>query len=88
MKAAEILKPIAELLGNRAYVAGEDLTYIDFLMLELCEYGQYLSKETFYNENANIEWYVKKMKNLKEIKRYLESGRLDGLKFNNKNAKV
>ena len=57
-------------------------------MLELMEYGEYLSLGELYRENANVLKYVRKMKGFEGIKDYLESGRLDGLKFNNKNAKI
>ena len=43
IEACEVLKPIIEILGDNEYLAGTELTHVDFFMLELCEYGQYLS---------------------------------------------
>ena len=43
VEALSTMQPIVNLLGNNTFVAGGDITYMDFLMLELCEYGDYLS---------------------------------------------
>ena len=86
--ALEYMAPVIDILGDHEFLAGSDLTYVDFLMLELCEFSQYLSQGELYKEHQNIAKYVTKMKNYPNIKRYFESGRLDGLKFNNKNAKI
>ena len=86
--ALEYMAPVIDILGDHEFFAGPELTYVDFFMLELCEFSQYLSQGELYKEHQNIAKYVTKMKNYPNIKRYLESGRLEGLKFTNKNAKI
>ena len=88
VEALSTMQPIVNLLGNNTFVAGGDITYMDFLMLELCEYGDYLSQNKLYSQHPNVDRYVKAMKELKQIKEYVESGRLKGLNFNNKTAKI
>ena len=88
LEACEYLKPVVEILEHNEFAAGPELTLVDFQLLELCEYGQYLSQGELYQENKIVEKYVIKMKEYPSIKSYIESGRLDGLKFNNKNAKI
>ena len=88
LEACEVMQPVVEILGDHEFMAGTELTYVDFVMLELCEYAQYLSQGELYKENLNIERYITKMKNYPQIKSYLASDRLDGIKFNNKNAKI
>lgn len=64
LNAYDTLKPIAEILGDKDFVAGNDLTYVDFFMLEMCEYGQYLSQGELYSNHENLEKYAVKMKEM------------------------
>ena len=88
LNLVEVFKPVNELLGDKDYVAGDTLTYADFTLFELYEYGNHLCFGTLYNEYPAILKLVWKIRQIERIKEYLESGQLDGLKHNNKNAKV
>lgn len=66
------IAPIVTALGKDEYIAGAELTYLDFLMLELCEFVEFLT-EDFYQDNKTIARYVKKIKGLKPIKKYIAS---------------
>ena len=64
LNAYDTLKPIAEILKDKEFVAANELTYADFFMLEICEYGQYLSQGELYTNHENLKQYVVKMKEI------------------------
>ena len=82
------MEPIVSYMGKREHLIGNSLTFLDFIMLELCDFVQWLSEEEFYKENKQIFRYVKKMQGLRQIKRYKMSDRFIEKPFNNKVAKI
>ena len=82
------MAPIVSAFGKNEYIAGEKLTYLDFYMLELCDFVQFLTNGEFYEENKTIARYVKRVKGLKQLKRYFTSDRYLEKPFNNKVAKI
>lgn len=82
------LAPIVKYLGKKDFLTGDTLTFIDFYMLEMCDFVQFLTENEFFNENKAVQRYVKRMKNLKQIKRYIKSERYIEKPFNNKVAKI
>lgn len=79
---------IVEILGKKEYLIGERLTFVDFYLLEQCDFVQWLTNNEFFNENKNVARYVKRMKGLRQIKRYIKSDRYLEKPFNNKVAKI
>lgn len=59
------MQPIVEYLGKKDYICGENTTYIDFYLLEMCDFVQFLTNNEFYNENKTIARYVKRVKGLR-----------------------
>ena len=47
---------------------GENITYLDFIFLELCDFVQFLTADKFFEENKSITRYVKTMNGKKQIK--------------------
>jgi len=82
------MAPLVAYLGKKDYLFGENLTFLDFYMLEQCDFVQWLTNSEFFNENKNIARYVKRMKSLRQVKRYLKSDRYLEKPFNNKVAKI
>lgn len=82
------MAPIVSYMGKREHLIGNSLTFLDFIMLELCDFVQWLSENEFFNENKSIARYVKKMKGLRQIKRYILSERFVEKPYNNKVAKI
>ena len=82
------MAPIVDYLGKKDYLIGDNLTFMDFYMLELCDFIQWLKNNEFFNENKNVARYVKRMKGLKSVKRYIKSDRYLEKPFNNKVAKI
>ena len=82
------MAPIVNFLGKKEFLIGSSLTFIDFYMLELCDFVQWLTENEFYNEHKNVARYVKRMKGLRQMKRYIKSDRYVDKPFNNKVAKI
>ena len=82
------MAPIVEYLGKKDYLVGSRLTFMDFYLLELCDFVQWLTQNDFYDENKNVLRYVTRMKALIQIKNYIKSDRYLAKPFNNKVAKI
>lgn len=67
---------------------GDEIRFLDFFTLELFEFVQWLTDNTFYTENKNVARYVKRVKGLRQMKRYIKSDRYMDKPFNNKVAKI
>ena len=82
------MAPIVSFLAKKDYLIGNHLTFIDFYMLELCDFVQWLCENEFYTEHKHVARYVKRMKGLRQMKRYIKSDRFVEKPFNNKVAKI
>ena len=56
--------------------------------MEQCDFVQWLTENEFFTENKKVAMYVKRMKGLRQIKRYIKSERYLEKPFNNKVAKI
>ena len=59
------MKPIVDYLGKKDYLFGENITFLDFYLLEQCDFVQWLTNNEFFTENKNVARYVKRMKGLR-----------------------
>ena len=64
----EKMAPIVAYMGKSKFLMGEDITYLDFIFLELCDFVQFLTADKFFEENKSITRYVKTMNGKKQIK--------------------
>ena len=80
--------PIVKCLGDQKEFLCGELTYIDFYCLELCELVQFLTENRFYEENKAMEQYVNRMKELPNLKKYIESDRYIEKPFHSKVALI
>lgn len=81
------MEPIVAYLGKKNFLMGDNITYLDFIMVEMCDFVQFLTNEEFFTENKAIEKYVRRIKGKRQIKKYIAT---DAFKkpFNNKVAKI
>lgn len=72
-KCAELEK----FLGERTYMAGDQLTYVDFLAYEMFDQHRTLwpEYEKMYQKKPQIEAYLKRMEELPKFAKFLESNR-------------
>ena len=86
--AKQKMEPLIAYLGKKDFLLGEDLTFIDFYMLELVDFVEWLSEQTLLSAHKPLTRYVKRMKALKRVKVYMKSEKYLEKPFNNKVAKI
>ena len=59
--AKKKMEPIIAYLGKQEYLLGGELSFLDFYMLDLCEFVEWLSEETLLNVNKPLNRYVKRI---------------------------
>ena len=82
------MKPLVDYLGKKDFLFGNDMTFLDFYMLELCEFADWLTENTFLNANKPLNRYIKRMKGQKRVKAYMRSENFMQKPFNNLSAKI
>ena len=87
-QAVAKIAPIIQYLGKKDYLFGNELRYLDFYLLELFDFIQWLTENKFFTEQKAVARYVKRVKGLRQMKRYIKSERYMEKPFNNKVAKI
>ncbi|KAF8777974.1 Glutathione S-transferase Mu 3 like protein [Argiope bruennichi] len=59
-------------LEGRKFLAGDDVTYVDFLVMENLDYYR-LFHETILDDYPSVKAYLSRMKNLPELQGYMKS---------------
>ena len=81
---------MAKYLQGKKLLAGDDLTYVDFYFFERLQLMIHVTNGKILNEMPILNEYNETMKNLPQLKEYLEDNNCPELwlKFNNKHAKI
>ena len=76
-------------MSNSKFLVGNTVTYVDFILFELCEVGQFLTDGRLCSENVILARYSQNFMMLPRITDYLAND-ADFRKrtFNNKIAKI
>ena len=82
------IEPILQFMGKKDYLFGTELKYLDFYLLEMFDFIQWLTDDKFFTEQKTVARYVKRVKGLRQMKRYIKSDRYLEKPFNNKVAKL
>uniref|UniRef100_A0A6G1SP38 Glutathione S-transferase n=1 Tax=Aceria tosichella TaxID=561515 RepID=A0A6G1SP38_9ACAR len=78
---ADRLKALAEFLGDRQFVAGDHVTYGDFVLYEYLE-GQNFYKPGVLKDHPTLEKFVERVNELESVKKYFNSSRAIKAPFN------
>ncbi|KAK7079268.1 Glutathione S-transferase Mu 3 [Halocaridina rubra] len=82
----DTIKLFSKFLGDKSWFAGDNITFVDFLMYELLD--QHLLLDGAVLKDAkNLEEFQKRFEELENIKKYMESPRFLKSPLNNKIAK-
>ena len=85
----EKIKPISAYLGNKTFLVGESLTYVDFIFFELCEVMSWVTEGQLFAENPNLGPYCDRVKGLPKLAEYYaDDTKCMKRPFNNKVAKL
>lgn len=80
------IKAFSKFLGDNPWFAGENITFVDFIMYELID--QHLQLEpNMLKDFKNLEDFQKRFEELEPIKSYMSSSRFMKAPLNNKMAK-
>ena len=80
---------IAKYLGEKKYLTGDKLTYIDFYLFEILEWGFAIgAKPNFEELYANIVAYHKRIRELPELSIFYENDKYKNQLFNMKSALI
>lgn len=82
------IMPLVKFLGKNDYFFGSELRFLDFYLLEMFDFIQWLTENKFFTEQKSVARYVKRVKGLRQMKRYIKSDRFMEKPFNNKVAKI
>nr|XP_042894504.1 glutathione S-transferase Mu 1-like [Parasteatoda tepidariorum] len=70
--APGLLKPFSEFLGERNFFAGDEITYVDFLVYDNFDFPSLFSK-TILDAFPNLKAFQDRIRNLPELQEYLNS---------------
>jgi len=79
------LKRFSDFLGNRPYFAGNNITFVDFLMYEALDQHKLLDPKCLENYK-NLQDFVERIEKLDKIAAYLKSAKYIKYPLNNKMA--
>ena len=82
------MQPIVAYLGKKDYLLGAEVSILDFCLLELCDFVQFLTDDEFLTENPTMKTYYARMRGSRKIHLYINSDRYNEMPFNNKNAMI
>ena len=67
------MQPIVAFLGKKDFFMGENITFLDFILLEMIDFVQFLTNDEFCAENKSMARYLKRMKGKAKIKKFIAS---------------
>lgn len=76
--------------GSNKFLAGDNVTIVDFLFFEAVEFLKWASKGEIFNEHPQLKEYSQQVKSLKNLKEYFQSADCweNDKTFNNVVAKI
>ncbi len=85
----EKVKPIVNFLGEKNFLVGSDVTYVDFTFFELCELMNFISEGALLTSYPTLAAYCDRVKGLpKMAEYYADDTKCMKAPFNNKVAKL
>ena len=89
MNLIEKVKPLVSFLGDKSFLIGDNVTYIDFVFFELIDFMTFISQGQLFQKYESLEAYHTRVKNLPKLKEYYANDELCIKRpFNNKIAKL
>ncbi|RWS25455.1 glutathione S-transferase Mu 1-like isoform X2 [Leptotrombidium deliense] len=74
----EKLELLSKFLGDRKFILGDKLTYVDFLLYEVLDFHR-LFEATSLNAYENLKSYLERFEALPAIEKYMKSGKFSRL---------
>ena len=85
----EKVKPLVHFLGEKQFLVGSEVTYVDFTFFELCELIQFISEGQLFTQIPKLQEYSERVKALPRLAEYYaDDTRCMKRPFNNKVAQI
>ena len=89
MNLLEKVKPLVNFLGQKPFLCGENITYVDFAFFELCDFMNWISEGQLYSKNPVLQDYFDRVKQLPRLAEFFaDDEKCIKRPFNNKVAKI
>ena len=89
MDLLEKVKPLSYFLNTKKFLCGSEVTYVDFIMFELCDLMEWLSQSLFFERYPEFEQYHKRISELPRLAEfYSDDDKCIKRPFNNKSARL
>ena len=76
---------LIKFLGKKDYLVGENLTWVDFMMFETCEFFDFIFDQKFYDEYPVMKEYHARIEAIDTLHEYKQFSALER-PFNNKSS--
>ena len=81
--------PLVTFLGQKTYLCGENLTYVDFIFFELCDFMDWIAEGNLFMQHPSLKAYSDRIKALPRLAEfYADDTRCIKRPYNNKIAKL
>ena len=88
-KTLEKVKQIVGFLGEKEFLLGKKMTYVDFILFEICDWMEWCTEGKSYSEQPSLKAYHDRMTNVKGVAEfYADEERCFKKPFHNLNAKL
>ena len=80
---------IANFLGQKDFLLGDNITYVDFVLFEHCDFMNWITEGEIYARYPNLLAHYNKVKNLPKLKEFfLDDQKCIKSPFNSKHALI
>ncbi len=80
---------VADFLADKQFLMGDNVTYVDFILFELCDFMAWITDGELYTKFPNLQSYHERVRNLPKLKEfYQDDTRCIKRPYNNKVAKL
>jgi len=83
------LPAIQKFLGSKKFLVGDNVTYVDFILFELCDFMMWVTDGQLFTKFPNLKDYFNRVKQLPRLKEFYENdAKCIKRPYNNKVAKL
>ena len=83
------MKAIVNFLGDKQFLVGDQVTYVDFTLFEMCDLMNWISEGQLFEQNPTLQAYWQRVRDLPGLQEYYnDDSRCMKRPFNNKVAKL
>ena len=83
------ITPLVNFLGEKPYLCGDNITYVDFVFFELCDFMDWIAEGQLFVQKPSLKAYSDRVKALPRLAEfYADDAKCIKRPYNNKIAKL